>query len=72
MKTQSKVKSITRSGFALLMAVMALNQAKAQTTPAKEVTLKDAINYALENKAEAKKAKLLIMMPLHKLRLQQH
>jgi outer membrane protein len=60
MKTQSKIKSITRSGFALLMAVMALNQAKAQTTPAKEVTLKDAINYALENKAEAKKAKLSV------------
>ncbi|MDV6167462.1 TolC family protein [Flavobacterium sp. DG1-102-2] len=32
----------------------------AQTVPAQEVTLKDAINYALQNKADAKKAQLQV------------
>jgi outer membrane protein len=58
MKIQSTLKRITQSGFALVMALTALTHAQAQTMPAQEVTLKDAVNYALQNKADAAKAKL--------------
>jgi len=60
MKTPSTLRRITQSGIALLMVLMALPKAQAQTAPAKEITLKDAITYALENKADAKKAKLSV------------
>ena len=60
MKTPSTIRRITQSGFALFMALLALPAAQAQTAPPKEITLKDAITYALENKAEAKKAKLSV------------
>ncbi|MES2487719.1 MAG: TolC family protein, partial [Bacteroidota bacterium] len=42
------------------MALIVLPKAQAQTAPPKEITLKDAITYALENKADAKKAKLSV------------
>ncbi|KOS07388.1 transporter [Flavobacterium akiainvivens] len=58
MKTQSKIRSITQSGFALFMALLAFVQVQAQTVPAQNITLKDAVNYALQNKADAAKAKL--------------
>jgi outer membrane protein len=60
MKTPSTLKRFTRSGFALIMALLALARAEAQTAPAKVVTLKDAVTYALQNKAESKKAKLSV------------
>jgi outer membrane protein TolC len=43
--------------IALLMVLLAAPNLNAQVT---ELTLKDAINYALENKAEARKAKLAV------------
>jgi outer membrane protein len=51
---------ITRKGLlALLMVLPAAMGLRAQTTPAAQtLTLKDAINYALQNKADAAKAKL--------------
>lgn len=58
MKNPSTVKRIAKSGIALLMALSALAPAKAQTGPAQVVTLKDAVNYALQNKADAAKARL--------------
>lgn len=51
-------KSFSARALALLMVVLAVPRLQAQTTPAKELTLKDAINYALENKLEARKARL--------------
>jgi len=59
MKIINDLKSYLRKEWAFLMALLAVGSAAAQTAP-KELTLKDAINYALENKAEAKKAKLSI------------
>ncbi len=56
MKTKSELKSIFFKRFALLMVISAVLPLQAQI--AEELTLKEAINYALENKAEAKKAKL--------------
>ncbi len=54
---------ITRGGIlakalALSMVVLFVSQLQAQTAPAQTITLKDAINYALQNKADAAKAKL--------------
>lgn len=51
---------ITRKGLlALLMVLSAAMGLRAQTTPAAQtLTLKDAVNYALQNKADAAKAKL--------------
>jgi len=60
MKTPSTLRRITQSAFALIMALIVLPKAQAQTAPPKEITLKDAITYALENKADAKKAKLSV------------
>ncbi|MGQ2982947.1 TolC family protein [Flavobacterium sp.] len=59
MKIINDLKSYLRKEWAFLMALLAVGSAAAQTAT-KELTLKDAINYALENKAEAKKAKLSI------------
>ncbi|WP_294819855.1 TolC family protein [uncultured Flavobacterium sp.] len=59
MKIIDDLKSYLRKEWAFLMALLAVGSAAAQTAP-RELTLKDAINYALENKAEAKKAKLSI------------
>jgi len=53
METPSTFKSL------LLMVLLAAPSLWAQV-PAQELTLKDAINYALENKADAKKAKLSV------------
>lgn len=58
MRIINDFKSFTARGLALLMVVLAVPRLQAQTTPAKELTLKDAIKYALENKAEARKARL--------------
>lgn len=60
MKTTSKSRRIFLQGLALLLALMATPLLHAQDGPARELTLKDAINYALENKAEARKAKLSV------------
>ncbi len=60
MKIITKTNSIMRYTAALLMVVLSVNMAVAQQVPARELTLKDAINYALENKADAKKAKLSV------------
>jgi len=55
---------LTRRGiwpgaFTLIMALLGVAVMQAQVTPAPQtVTLKDAVNYALQNKAEAAKAKL--------------
>jgi len=50
---------ITRKGLlALLMVLPAAMGLRAQTPAAQTLTLKDAINYALQNKADAAKAKL--------------
>lgn len=57
MKTMKNVKSNVLKKLALLMVLMAAPLLHAQQ---KELTLKDAITYALENKAEAKKAKLAV------------
>lgn len=53
-------KSFTARGLAMLMVALAVPKLQAQTMPAQELTLKDAIKYALENKAEARKAKLQV------------
>ncbi len=60
MKIIAKMKSISRGTAALLMALLATASVQAQQVPAQELTLKDAINYALQNKAEARKAKLSV------------
>lgn len=59
MKIINDLKSYLRKEWAFLMALLAVGSAGAQTAP-KELSLKDAINYALENKADAKKAKLSV------------
>lgn len=58
MRIITDFKSFSAKGLALLMVLLAVSSLQAQTLPAKEITLKDAINYALENKVEARKAKL--------------
>lgn len=60
MKIIHDFKSLTAKGLALLMVVLAIPHMQAQTMPAKQLTLKDAVNYALENKLEARKAKLAV------------
>ncbi len=57
MKTMNNVKSNVLKKLALLMVLMATPLLHAQQ---EELTLKDAITYALKNKAEAKKAKLAV------------
>ncbi|WP_374676555.1 TolC family protein [Flavobacterium sp. NRK1] len=52
-------KSFTAKAPALLMVLLATFSLQAQT-PAQEITLKDAINYALQNKADAQKARLQV------------
>jgi len=59
MKIINDLKSYFRKEWAFLMVLLTAGSAGAQTVP-QELTLKDAINYALENKAEAKKAKLSV------------
>lgn len=58
MRIITDFKSFTAKALALLMVLLAVPAMHAQTLPAKVITLKDAVNYALENKAESKKAKL--------------
>ncbi len=59
MKIINDLKSRIRKEWAFLMVLLAAGSAGAQTAP-KELTLKDAINYALENKSDARKAKLSV------------
>lgn len=56
MKTRIEPKSSSLKRFALLMVLLAAPALRAQV--GETLTLKDAVNYALENKAEAKIAKL--------------
>jgi outer membrane protein TolC len=60
MKTTSNSTRIFLQRMALLMVLLAAPALRAQQGLAKELTLKDAITYALENKADAKKAKLSV------------
>ena len=60
MKIITKIKSIPRHAAAVLMVMMGVHAVQAQQVPAQNLTLKDAINYALQNKADAKKAKLSV------------
>lgn len=57
MKIINYFKSVFARGFALLVVLSVSSTLQAQV---QELTLKDAINYALENKAEARKAKLAV------------
>jgi len=57
MKIINYFKSVSARGFALLVVLSVSSTLQAQV---QELTLKDAINYALENKAEARKAKLAV------------
>ncbi|WP_407934969.1 TolC family protein [Flavobacterium arundinis] len=59
MKIINELKSFPQKGWAFLMVLLATISTQAQVKP-QELTLKDAINYALENKADAKKAKLSV------------
>jgi len=54
-----KMGSILKS-IALLMAFLAAPTLQAQQVPGQALTLKDAVNYALQNKSDAKKAKLQV------------
>jgi outer membrane protein TolC len=58
MRIINDLKSFSAKGFAMLVVFLTASSLSAQTVPAQEITLKDAIKYALENKADAKKAKL--------------
>lgn len=60
MKIINDFKSLTAKGLALLTVILAIPGMQAQTAPAQELTLKDAVNYALQNKLEARKAKLAV------------
>lgn len=60
MKTTSNSTRIFVQRMALLLVFLATPALRAQNGLAKELTLKDAIKYALENKADAKKAKLSV------------
>jgi outer membrane protein len=60
MRIMNDFKSFTARGLALLMVVLVVPRLQAQTMPAQELTLKDAIKYALENKLEARKARLAV------------
>ncbi|WP_411162015.1 TolC family protein [Flavobacterium sp. DG1-102-2] len=53
-------RSFSAKGIAVLVVFLMASRLHAQTVPAQEVTLKDAINYALQNKADAKKAQLQV------------
>ncbi|MNK10899.1 Outer membrane protein OprM precursor [compost metagenome] len=55
MRIMNDFKSFSAKGLALLMVLLAAPTLQAQV---KELTLKDAITYALENKADSRKAKL--------------
>lgn len=57
MRIINDFKSFSAKGLALLMVLLAAPTLQAQV---KELTLKDAITYALENKADSRKAKLAI------------
>jgi outer membrane protein len=59
MKIINYPESTTLKSLAFLMVLLVAPLLRAQV-PAQELTLKDAINYALENKAEARKARLSI------------
>jgi outer membrane protein len=59
MKTTSNIARVFLQRTTLLMVLLVATVLHAQV-PAKELTLKDAINYALENKADARKAKLSV------------
>jgi outer membrane protein len=59
MKTTSNIARVFLQRTTLLMVLLLATVLHAQV-PAKELTLKDAINYALENKADARKAKLSV------------
>jgi outer membrane protein len=59
MKTTSNIARVLLKRITLLMVLLVATVLHAQV-PAKELTLKDAINYALENKADARKAKLSV------------
>ena len=59
MKIIINMRSVCRLLPALFMVLLAVPPVHAQVVP-QELTLKDAINYALENKAEARKAKLSV------------
>lgn len=60
MRIITDFKSFSAKGLALLMVLLAFPSLRAQTLPAKEITLKDAINFALQNKSDAKKAQLQV------------
>ena len=61
MKTKSKLQRIFLIRIALAMVLLAAPALHAQIVPApQELTLKDAVKYALENKADAKKARLSV------------
>jgi outer membrane protein len=57
MRIINDFKSFSAKGLALLMVLLAAPTLQAQV---KELTLKDAITYALENKADSRKAKLAV------------
>ena len=59
MKTIINFKSTALTSFALLMVLFSASSLQAQVQP-QELTLRDAINYALENKVEARKARLAV------------
>jgi len=59
MRIINDFKSLSAKGLALLIVLLAVSSLRAQT-PAQEITLKDAINYALQNKSDAKKAQLAV------------
>jgi len=60
MKTTSNSTRIFLQRMALLLVLLGAPVLHAQDGLAKELTLKDAIKYALENKADARKAKLSV------------
>jgi outer membrane protein len=59
MKIINDLKSFSASWMAFLMVFLTAGALRAQIAP-KELTLKDAITYALENKSDARKAKLSV------------
>lgn len=60
MKIITQINSLQRRAAAVIMVLLAAQAVQAQQVPAQELSLKDAINYALQNKADAKKAKLSV------------
>jgi len=51
-------RGIVAKAMALSMVFLSVSRMQSQTVPAQTVTLKDAVTYALQNKAEAAKARL--------------